>query len=288
MWRLIARCGAPAHGRFACHDLPRQPWTASWLVYRPSRILSIPKQLTTSSRKGVRKRWSTAECDLLLKLRRERLSHIEIATHFPDRTVRAIAEKLHRHICLTKDYFFLPPTRYTESEDAHIRSCMAVGLSAKHIRSQLPHRTTHSIRNRWRTLSLTANRRSMRYSAAEDAKLVRLRSDEDMNWPDIARELGRTAVSVCTRWHLIVKTSRKKRHFYTAADDAKVMAMQARGLSYPKIGSLLTPRRSVESVRNRFCYLKELESIGPGASISSAEQSGDSNHPVPATPSKSS
>ena len=143
--------------------------------YFPSRTR---KAIGQKKRRGITPRpnaWSDAEGQMLLKLREEGKSILQIHEALPQRSVRAIQKRVIEFLVQQKIKPRPPTYAYTAEDVEILKSMRADGLDNAQIASRL-HRTTRSITAKLYTPGLRSNstepRMNTRWTKAEDEKLA--------------------------------------------------------------------------------------------------------------------
>lgn len=186
--------------------------------------LSMPDSIGSTSRrafssssraslKAKAKIWTQDEDQKILELYRQGLAASRIAASFGDDISPAHVERRLRVLRLGK-----PAARsreilkWTRAEDALVSQMKQDGLRSEDIAAQLPGRTASAVRNRWNNRLLQRARDSRQveplpltkprtaWSDVELQRMIDMRVKERKSFIDIARDLGRSIVSVKSAW----------------------------------------------------------------------------------------
>lgn len=197
--------------------------------------------------------WTLKERSTLLKLRKERLPWSAIITHFPDRSMNSLISQYTRIAPRGDQGRYLHTTRFTDAERALIDKLRAKGLGWREIQERhFPDRTAKQLSASYHQTGTDGEhvRWGIKaWSEEELEKLLMLREEMKMDYPEIAKRLGRSHASVRTKYFQTVQKRVKEegggddtgyvhvksKKFWPAEDEAKLAEMLKNGAKEEEI-----------------------------------------------------
>ncbi|CZT18422.1 uncharacterized protein RCC_04267 [Ramularia collo-cygni] len=253
---------------------PCRSFTTSRPLWTPAKQDTTAKKGASKSRSRPYHRWSPEEEALLLKLREERLGWTAVQARLP--TTRSIAGLIDKYGSIAPrgdQGRFLHTPRYTDAERALITKLRNEGLSWQEIQKR--HFPTHSARNLACTYSSTRTARGndvfvYRLWSKEDVeKLLLLREERKMGYPEIAVAMGRTNASVKTKYRDLSKAREmrlgsqgrgyvrvKSRLHWPDEDEARLVEMITQGATNKEICATW-PRRKPIGIGRKILEIKK-------------------------------
>lgn len=215
---------------------------------------------SVSARNGLR--WTKAEDDQILQLRREGRTLDEIAESLSGRTPDAVAQHMYRarSAGTMKIELLRESALFTEDETRELMKLRDEGRSWDEITPHFPHRSWRSLQSRY---SETVKRRrvpepiSRRYSSEEDRLLLRYRRELRLPWTEMLEQLpGRTYQSISQRFRRLLP--RKARpdiprilNVVTPADVQTVHRLRTSGMKWKDVVASIG-KGSTQSMRNMY------------------------------------
>lgn len=203
-----------------------------------------------------RREWTPDEIATLLRLRREGVRHIEIASYFPDRSLRSVFAACGRFDADQHKKLERRHRPYTAAEDDLVIGLVTRGIPDKLI-ALLLGRSRLAASGRIHHLGLNNMRR--RWTPEKDERLLQL-FKEGVSQSEVATILGTTVSSVNCRWfdirppETVRKLASKANHALSLTSEQMrdLEDMRDRGFTWASIQAQKFPLTTELIVRNAY------------------------------------
>lgn len=238
-----------------------------------------PSRVESNAASGKRKEhinfWTPEEAERLFQLRESRLPWAEIEDQFPNRTLTAIKSKCYQNAPRGEKGRLLHTTQYTDAERTLMSRLRAEGVSWPKIQKEhFPDRTVHQLVECHHLTRVKGEDDAWSpkpWDQAESDRLVNLREKRQLDWNEMAVEIGRTQSSLKSKYRKLVAAREldsgkrvyvgvRSKKFFSQEDEEKLAGMLRDGASTESMRQAF-PERSPQSLGATIIRLKHKEGL---------------------------